>query len=87
MKENATFLFGLLLSGVLFAQYASTKQPAPAKMPSTPAPAFVPLPKDIQCSLQGLSFRSVVGADSVGLPDLQPEVNASAQQHSDTNTA
>lgn len=62
MKEKATFLFGLLLSGVLLAQHASTQQPAPAKMPSTPAPVFVPLPKDIQCSLQGLSFRSVVGA-------------------------
>ena len=62
MKAKVTFLLSILLSGVLLAQHASTQQPAPAKMPSTPAPVFVPLPKDIQCSLQGLSFRSVVGA-------------------------
>jgi hypothetical protein len=60
MRKSA--LLGILLTGVLLAQHALTQQPAPAKKPASPAPAFVPLPKDIQCSLQGVSFMSVVGA-------------------------
>lgn len=62
MAARKSALLWILLAGVLLTQQAFTQQPAPAKKPSAPAPAFVPLPKDIQCSLQGVSFMSVVGA-------------------------
>jgi WD40-like Beta Propeller Repeat len=62
MRPGVITFFGILLGGVLLAQQALTQQPTPAKKPLTPAPAFVPLPKDMQCSLQGVSFTSVVGA-------------------------
>lgn len=60
MRKSA--IFGIMLAGVLPAQHALTQQPAPSKKPTAPALAFVALPKDIQCSLQGVSFMSVVGA-------------------------
>lgn len=60
MKPKMDLFLGVLLAGILLAPQALTQQPAPARKAS--APAFVPLPRDIQCSLQGLSYTPAVGA-------------------------
>jgi hypothetical protein len=54
---------GILLGSVLLAQHTLAQQPAPAKKLPAPAPAFVPLPKDIQCSLQFSSARQGAGSN------------------------
>jgi hypothetical protein len=63
MKPRIIVFFGILLAGVLLAQHALTQQPAPAKKSPAPAPAFVPLPKDIQCSLLFSSARQGPGSN------------------------
>ncbi len=63
MIRKASVYFVMSLAGALFARHGIAQQPALASKPSTAVPAFVPMPRDIQCSLQGLSFMSVVGAN------------------------
>ncbi len=60
MKPKMDLFLGALLAGILLTPQARTQQPMPAR--KAPAPAFVPLPGDIQCSLQGLSYTPVAGA-------------------------
>lgn len=60
MKPKRDLFFGVLLAVILLAPKAPTQQPIPAR--KAPAPAFLPLPRDIQCSLQGLSYTRVAGA-------------------------
>jgi hypothetical protein len=57
MNVKISALSGVLLASMLSGQQALAQQATPAKA----APVFVPLPKDIQCTVQGMSFRSVVG--------------------------
>lgn len=58
LKKSA--LFGVLLASTLISQQAYAQSTTPAKA----APVLVPMPKDIQCELSGMSFRSVVGANA-----------------------
>jgi hypothetical protein len=58
LKTSA--LFGVLLASILVGQQAYAQSTTPVKA----TPVFVPMPKDIQCELSGMSFRSVVGANA-----------------------
>ncbi len=57
MSVKMSALFGILLVGILIGQPAFAQKTTPANT----APVFIPMPKDIQCDVQGMSFRSVVG--------------------------
>lgn len=50
----------LLCLSAIIGQQANAQSTAPVKA----APVFVPMPKDIQCELSGMSFRSAVGANA-----------------------
>ncbi len=60
MNLNLNALLGVVLAGILLGQQAFA-QTAQKAAPVKAAPMFVPLPQDIQCSLEGMSFRSTVG--------------------------
>src|ERR1022692_2517631 len=53
-------LFGVLLASTVIGQQAYAQKTAP----TSTAPVFVPMPKDIQCELSGMSFQPVVGANA-----------------------
>jgi hypothetical protein len=55
-------LLGVLLASIFVGQQVYAQKTTPAT--ATAAPLFVPMPKDIQCELSGMSFRSVVGANA-----------------------
>jgi len=57
MSVKMSALFGILLVGILIGQPAVAQKTTPANT----APVFISMPKDIQCDVQGMSFRSVVG--------------------------
>ena len=58
LKKSA--LFGVLLARALIGQQAYAQPTTPPKA----TPVLVPMPKDIQCELSGMSSRSVVGANA-----------------------
>ncbi len=53
-------LFGTLLVSSFICQQVDARKTTP----TSTAPVFVSMPKDIQCELSGMSFRSVVGANA-----------------------
>ena len=63
MRPRMSVSFGILLAGVLLTQQALTQQPAPPKKSPASSPAFVPLPKDIQCSLLFSSAKQGAGSN------------------------
>ncbi|MDR3677002.1 MAG: hypothetical protein P4N24_16045, partial [Acidobacteriota bacterium] len=59
MNPKTNVCLAVLLAAVFLGQIALAQQTSPSKA----SPVYVPLPKDIQCSVQGVSYRSEVGAN------------------------
>ncbi|MGD0074732.1 MAG: hypothetical protein ABSD31_10380 [Candidatus Binataceae bacterium] len=64
-------LVTLATSGLATAQSnagqktASPAQTAQKTTAAKPAPTFIPMPEDIQCSFQGVEFRQIVGSNAM----------------------